>query len=78
MTFPGVNNNDMLRLMMELKGPLPPKTIRKHRQAYERLHLEPLFEDDGRFRQQELDPVTSTYPPHLCLFKSPCLSLYLL
>lgn len=60
-TFPGCNNNEMLRLMMEVKGGLPQKLIRRHRAAYEKLQLEPLFESDGRFRQQEFDPVSSTY-----------------
>ncbi len=58
-TFPGANNNEMLRLMMEVKGAPPQKVIRRHRAAYERLQLEPLFEADGRFRQLETDPVTS-------------------
>ena len=60
-TFPGANNNEMLRLMMELKGGLPQKLIRRHRAAYERLQLEPLFEADGRFRQLETDPVASEF-----------------
>ena len=58
-TFPGANNNEMLRLMMEIKGGLPQRIVRRHRAAYEKLGLEPFFEADGRFRQQELDPVSS-------------------
>lgn len=53
--------------MMELKGAPPQKVIRRHRAAYERLQLEPLFEADGRFRQLEMDPVTSACR-FLCVF----------
>ncbi len=56
--FPGASNNEMLRLMMEVKGSLPQKVVRRHRAAYEQLQLEPFFEADGRFRQQEADPVS--------------------
>ncbi|KAM3576626.1 hypothetical protein VYU27_001429 [Nannochloropsis oceanica] len=56
--FPGSTNNEMLRLMMEVKGGLTQKVVRRHRAAYETLKLEPMFEPDGRFRQQEMDPVT--------------------
>eukprot|EP00624_Nannochloropsis_granulata_P001426 evm.model.NODE_17102_length_7555_cov_17.337128.3 len=55
--FPGGSNNEMLRLMMEVKGGLTQKVVRRHRAAYETLKLEPMFEPDGRFRQQEMDPV---------------------
>ena len=60
-TFPGSNNNEMLRLMMEIKGGIPAKIIRRHRAAYEKLQLEPFFEPDGRFRQQDTDPVLSKW-----------------
>jgi serine/threonine-protein kinase PRP4 len=56
--FPGGSNNEMLRLMMEVKGGLTQKVVRRHRAAYEVLKLEPMFETDGRFRQQEADPVS--------------------
>jgi len=56
--FPGGSNNEMLRLMMEVKGGLTQKVMRRHRAAYELLKLEPMFEPDGRFRQQEADPVS--------------------
>jgi serine/threonine-protein kinase PRP4 len=56
--FPGKNNNDMLRLMMDVKGPVPVKMVRRHRTAYEKLATEPFFDPDGRFRQQDKDPVT--------------------
>ncbi|EKU23242.1 hypothetical protein NGA_0680100 [Nannochloropsis gaditana CCMP526] len=57
-TLPGSSNNEMLRLIMELKGALPQKLVRRHRLAYEQLKLEPMFESDGRFRQIEQDPVS--------------------
>jgi serine/threonine-protein kinase PRP4 len=71
--FPGVNNNDMLRLMMEIKGALPSKIIKRHRAAYEKLQLEPLFDPDGRFRQLETDPVTSECITSGSLFTGPSL-----
>lgn len=56
--FPGRTNNEMLKLMMEVKGRLPNKLIRSHFRAYESLELEPLFDADMRFRYYEQDPVS--------------------
>jgi serine/threonine-protein kinase PRP4 len=56
--FPGRTNNEMLKLMMEVKGRLPNKLIRAHTRAYEGMGLEPHFDQDCRFKQYELDSVT--------------------
>jgi serine/threonine-protein kinase PRP4 len=58
--FPGRSNNEMLRLVMEVKGKIPQKLIRQHLRSYEMLQLEPHFSGDGscKFRAQETDAVT--------------------
>ena len=56
--FPGRTNNDMLRLMMELKGRPPVKMLRAHLRSYEAMGLEPHFQEDMRFKLYEQDPVT--------------------
>lgn len=58
--FPGRSNNEMLRLVMEVKGKVPQKLLRQHLRAYETLQLEPHFSGDGscKFRSQETDAVT--------------------
>ncbi|XP_027366172.1 serine/threonine-protein kinase prpf4B-like isoform X2 [Abrus precatorius] len=50
--FPGLTNNDMLRLQMELKGPFPKKMLRKG--AFTEQH----FDQDLNFLATEEDPVT--------------------
>ncbi|XP_073223367.1 uncharacterized protein [Cicer arietinum] len=50
--FPGLTNNDMLRLHMELKGPFPKKMLR--RGAFTEQH----FDQDLSFHATEEDPVT--------------------
>ncbi|MED6206795.1 hypothetical protein PIB30_030112 [Stylosanthes scabra] len=50
--FPGLTNNDMLRLHMELKGPFPKKMLRKG--AFTEQH----FDQDLTFLATEEDPVT--------------------
>ncbi|RYR37081.1 hypothetical protein Ahy_A09g042006 isoform C [Arachis hypogaea] len=50
--FPGLTNNDMLRLHMELKGPFPKKMLRKG--AFTDQH----FDHDLTFLATEEDPVT--------------------
>ncbi|XP_061374668.1 uncharacterized protein LOC133316887 [Gastrolobium bilobum] len=50
--FPGLTNNDMLRLHMELKGPFPKKMLRKG--AFTEQH----FDQDLIFLATEEDPVT--------------------
>ena len=57
--FPGRTNNEMLRLMMAVKGRFPNKQLKTHLRAYEMMALEPHFDAENfRFRQQEVDPVT--------------------
>ncbi|KAG9412459.1 Serine/threonine-protein kinase PRP4 [Aphanomyces cochlioides] len=59
--FPGQTNNEMLKLMMELKGRFPPKLVRRHRQVYlEKFLMEPHFDDGIRFCSREIDRVTGT------------------
>ncbi|XP_058768780.1 uncharacterized protein LOC131642555 [Vicia villosa] len=50
--FPGLTNNDMLRLHMELKGPFPKKMLRKG--AFTEQH----YDQDLSFHATEEDPVT--------------------
>lgn len=50
--FPGRSNNQMLRLMMELKGKFPHKMIRKGQFSAG------LFDDEMRFISKEFDKVT--------------------
>ncbi|KAH0661158.1 hypothetical protein KY290_027127 [Solanum tuberosum] len=50
--FPGRSNNDMLRLLMELKGPFPKKMLRKGAFTYQH------FDQDLNFLATEEDPVT--------------------
>lgn len=57
--FPGSTNNEMLKLFMELKGKIPNKLIKKHRQAYiEQFEMEPHFTEDLKFCSRESDRVT--------------------
>lgn len=57
--FPGSTNNEMLKLVMELKGKVPNKLIKKHRTAYlEQFAMEPHFTDDLKFCSRETDRVT--------------------
>lgn len=56
--FPGRTNNEMLRLMMAVKGRFPNKILKAHIRSYEQMSLEPHFDQDTRFRQYELDALT--------------------
>ncbi|CAI5703617.1 unnamed protein product [Peronospora effusa] len=57
--FPGSTNNEMLKLFMELKGKIPNKLIKKHRQTYiDHLEMEPHFTEDLKFCSRESDRVT--------------------
>jgi serine/threonine-protein kinase PRP4 len=52
--FPGRSNNEMLKLMMDVKGPFPKKMLKKG------IFVEKHFEDDAQlsFALVEEDPVT--------------------
>ena len=52
--FPGRTNNEMLKLIMDLKGPFPKKLLKKAQFASQH------FEDDPNmsFCQMEEDPLT--------------------
>ena len=52
MAFPGSSNNHMMRLFIEMKGPLPRKLLRKA--AFREHH----YDADGNFSAAERDPVT--------------------
>lgn len=56
--FPGRTNNEMLRLMMAVKGRFPNKLLKSHQRSYETMNLEPHFDADYRFRQYEVDAVS--------------------
>ncbi|GMF34811.1 unnamed protein product [Phytophthora fragariaefolia] len=57
--FPGSTNNEMLKFYMELKGKIPNKLIKKHRQAYiDQFEMEPHFTEDLKFCSRESDRVT--------------------
>lgn len=61
--FPGSTNNEMLKLFMEVKGKLPNKLIKRHRQAYiEKFEMEPHFTEDNKFCSRETDRVTGKCP----------------
>jgi serine/threonine-protein kinase PRP4 len=68
--FPGKTNNEMLKLMMDVKGPFPKKMLKKA--AFADKH----FENDPNmsFALMEEDPVTRrpvsalpTSGPHMCV-----------
>lgn len=50
--FPSRDNNEMLRMMMELKGRIPDKLIKKGK--FSREH----FDEEGYFLNHDIDPVT--------------------
>ncbi|KAK1942365.1 Serine/threonine-protein kinase PRP4 [Phytophthora citrophthora] len=57
--FPGSTNNEMLKFFMELKGKIPNKLIKSHRQAYiDQFEMEPHFTEDLKFCSRESDRVT--------------------
>jgi len=57
--FTGRTNNDMLRLIQEVKAAFPKKLLKRHLAAYEELQLDPHFEEQSlRFRHIEADPVS--------------------
>lgn len=56
--FPGRSNNEMLKLFMSVKGRFPTKQLRTHLRQYESMGLDPHFDSDLRFKQQELDSLT--------------------
>jgi len=61
--FPGRSNNEMLRLIMAIKGRFGTKQLKAHFRSYEVLSIEPHFEADYRFRHYEADPVTGKTKP---------------
>eukprot|EP00752_Nemacystus_decipiens_P011439 g10159.t1 len=74
--LPGVNNNEMLKLMMEFKGPVPARMMKGHMRAYETMGgagtgFRPHFTDGGQFMQQEPDPVTGQTTVRLVTITGP-------
>lgn len=53
--FPGGDNNEMLKLMMEVKGPVPRKQVKKA--LFKDEHFD---RDTLSFACTEVDPVTKT------------------
>ena len=53
-TFPGVSNNDMLRVIQNLKGPMPHRMIKKHIKSYLSMGREPMYTDDFKFKFQAI------------------------
>ena len=51
-TFPGDSNNDMLKFIQNMKGPLPHKLLKKHIKSYLNMGREPNFTDDFKFKFQ--------------------------
>ena len=56
--FPGRTNNEMLRLFMAVKGRMPSRLIKHHQRQFDAMRLEAHFDDDGRFKQAEVDALT--------------------
>ena len=56
--FAGSTNNDMIRIVMEYKGRLPNKMVKRHLISSGELMLEPHFEEDLKFRQHDVDKVS--------------------
>ncbi len=57
--LPGRNNNEMLWLAMEYKGPFPHRLLKQHLRQFEKVPgLRPHFAEDMRFLRQDTDPVT--------------------
>ena len=67
----GKNNNEMLRKFQEVNGAFPVRSIKRHRASYDKLMLEPQFEEDGRFRSHEPDIVTGKDVLKMLLFTKP-------
>lgn len=69
--FPGSTNNEMLKYFMELKGKIPNKLIKKHRQAYiDQFQMDPHFTEDNKFCSRESDRVTGTWGLSSLLFST--------
>ena len=57
--FAGANNNEMIKLILEMKGRVPTKLVKKHIQVYvDLLEKEPFFDQEQRFKCIEYDRVT--------------------
>ena len=57
--FPGKTNNEMLRRFATAKGPFPNKVLRRHVASFERLGLERHYDEELRFVERGVDPVTN-------------------
>ncbi|CAM9770375.1 unnamed protein product [Laminaria digitata] len=70
--LPGVNNNEMLKRMMEFKGQVPTRMIKSHMRAFETMGgIRPHFTEGGQFMQQEPDPVTGQATVRLVTVTAP-------
>lgn len=59
--FPGKSNNDMLKLMMDAKGKMPNKLVRKS--TFRDQH----FDANFNFLFHEVDKITQRVSPFFCL-----------
>ncbi|CBN75072.1 ATP binding / protein kinase/ protein serine/threonine kinase/ protein-tyrosine kinase [Ectocarpus siliculosus] len=70
--LPGVNNNEMLKRMMEFKGPVPTRMVKSHMRAFETMGgIRPHFTEGGQFMQQEPDPVSGQTTVRLVTVTAP-------
>ena len=53
-TFPGVSNNDMLRVIQKVEGHMPHKMVKRHIKSYQNMNREPMFTEDFKFRFEAL------------------------
>ena len=53
-TFPGVSNNDMWRVIQNMKGHMPHKMVKRHIKSYQNMNREPMFTEDFKFRFEAL------------------------
>ena len=51
-TFPGTTNNDMLRLIQDMKGPVPHRMVKSHITSYAAMSREAMFTEDFKFKYQ--------------------------
>jgi len=69
--FPGKDNNDMLRLMLEVKGNFPNRKILRNA-AFADRH----FEKNGDFIAQRVDKITKSILTEVCRFDKPTRNLH--
>ncbi|CAN0329073.1 unnamed protein product [Pylaiella littoralis] len=67
-----IRDEQMLKGMMESKGPVPARMVRSHMRALETMGgIRPHFTEDGQFMQQEPDPMTGKTTVRLVTVMTP-------